>query len=51
MRSTCLNLPRNLVLKRLSHLNLLGDLPVQGFQKADLSRPAHGPNSLEADLP
>ena len=27
-RSTCLDLPRDLVLKRLSHLNLLGDLPV-----------------------
>ena len=29
-RSTCLDLPKDLVLKRLSRLNLLGDLPVPG---------------------
>ena len=34
---TCLG---NLVLGRLSHLNLLGDLPVQGSQEVDLPRPA-----------
>ena len=33
-RSTCLDLPGDLVLERLSHLNLLGDLPVQGPQEA-----------------
>ena len=35
-RSTCLDLPRDLVLKRLSSLNLLRDLPVQGFQEVDM---------------
>ena len=30
---TCLELPRDLVLKSLSCLNLLGDLPVQGSQE------------------
>ena len=29
-RSICLDLPRDLVLKKLSCLNLLGDPPVQG---------------------
>ena len=29
-RSTCLDMPRDMALKRLSRLNLLGDLPVQG---------------------
>ena len=29
-RSTCLELPKNLVLRRLSRLSLLRDLPVQG---------------------
>ena len=29
-RSTCLDLPRNLVLERWSHFNLLGGLPVPG---------------------
>ena len=29
-RSTCLDLPRDLVLKKLSHLKLLGDPPVPG---------------------
>ena len=31
-----LDLPRHLVLRRLSHLNLLGDLPVQGSQEVDM---------------
>ena len=31
-----LDLPMDLVLRRLSHLNLLRDLPVQGSQEADL---------------
>ena len=44
-RSTCLDLPRDLV------LNLLGDLPVQGSQEVVTPRPAQGPNSWEADLP
>ena len=48
---TCLNLPRDLVFERLSHLNLLGDPPVQGSQKVDMLQPAQGPNSQEANLP
>ena len=32
-RPKCLNLPEDLILRRLSHLNLLGDLPVQGTQR------------------
>ena len=35
-RSTCLNLPRDLVPRRLSHLHLLRDLPVWGSQEVDL---------------
>ena len=50
-RSTCLDLPRNLVLGSLSRLNLLGDLPVQGSQEVDMPRPAQGPNSQKANLP
>ena len=50
-RSTCLDLPRDLVLKRLSHLNLPGDLPVQGSQEVITPQPAQGPNSWAADLP
>ena len=38
----CLNLPRDLVIGRLSCLNLLGDLAVQGSQKVDMPRPAWG---------
>ena len=38
--STCLNLPRDLVLKRLSCLYLLRDLPVQGSQEVVTPRPA-----------
>ena len=29
------DLPKDLVLRRLSHLNLLGDPPVQGSQEVD----------------
>ena len=50
-RLTCLNLPRDLILERLSHLNLLGDPPVQGSQEVDLPRPAQGPNYWEGDMP
>ena len=50
-RSTCLDLPRDLVLKSLSCLNLLGDPPVQGSQKVDMLQPAQGPNSWEAVTP
>ena len=46
-----LNLPKDLVLKRLSCLNLLTDPPVQGSQKVDMPRLAQGSNSREADLP
>ena len=48
-RLTCLDLPKDLVLKTLSCLNLLGDPPVQGSQEVDMPRPAQGPNSQEAD--
>ena len=41
----------DLVLERLSHLNLLGDLPVQGSQEVVKPRLAQGPNSREANLP
>ena len=41
-RSTCLDMPRNLVIGSLSYLNLLGDLAVQGSQKVDMRRPAWG---------
>ena len=50
-RSACLDLPRNLVLRRLSCLNLLKDLPVQGSQEIDIPRPAQGPSSQKANLP
>ena len=49
--STCLDLPRDLVLKKLSCLNLLGDPPVKGSQEVITSRPAQGLSSLDADLP
>ena len=45
------NLPRDLVLKRLSCLNLVRDPPVQGSQEVDMPQPAQGPNSQEADMP
>ena len=41
----------HLVLRKLSHLNLLGDLPVQESQEVDMPPPAQGPNSREANLP
>ena len=50
-RSTCLDLPRDLVLKRLSHLNLLSNPSVQGSQEFTTPRSFKGPNSWEADLP
>ena len=50
-RSTCLDLPKDLVLERLSRFNLLGDLPVQGSQEVIMTRPAQGPNSREAVMP
>ena len=50
-RLACLNLPRGLVLKRSSHLNLLGDPPVQGSQEVVTPWPAQGPNTWEANLP
>ena len=42
-RSTCLDLPRDLVLKRLTCLNLLGNLPVQWSQEVDMSWSAQDP--------
>ena len=53
-RLTCLDLSRDLVLRRLTCLILLGDLPVQGSQEVKMPQPAQGPNSREAtslDLP
>ena len=47
-RSSHLDLPRDLVLERLSCLNLLEDPPVQGSQVIIMPRPAWGPNSREA---
>ena len=49
-RSTCLDLPRDLVLE-MSCLNLLRGLPVQGSQEVDMPQPAQGPSSQEAHLP
>ena len=51
IRSTCLNLPRDLVLERLSCLNLLVDTPIQGYPEVIMPRPAQRPNSQEAILP
>ena len=53
-RLTCLDLPRDLVLGRLSCLNLIGDTPVQRSKEVYMPQPAQGPNSPEAnclDLP
>ena len=50
-KSTCLDLPRYLVLRRLSHLNLFRDPPVQGTQEVNMPQPVQGPNSQEANLP
>ena len=44
-------MPRDLVLEKLSRLNLLVDPPVQGSQEVIMPQPAQGPNSCEADLP
>ena len=45
------NLPRDLLLRRLSHLNLLRDLPVQGSQEVNIPQPAQRSNFWEANLP
>ena len=50
-RPTCLDLPRDLVLGRLSCLNLLGNPSDQGSQEVNMPQPAQGPNSQEADMP
>ena len=50
-RSTYLDLPRDLVFGRLSHLSLLEDPSVKGSQEVNMPQPAQGPNSWEADLP
>ena len=42
-RWTSLDLPKDLVLKRLSCLNLFRDPPVQGSQEVDMPRTAQGP--------
>ena len=41
----------DLILRRLSHLNLLRDLPVQGSQEINMPQPAQRPNFWEANLP
>ena len=41
-RSSRLDLPRVLVLKRLSRLNLLRDLPAQGSQEIHMPQPTQG---------
>ena len=54
MRLTYLELPRDLVLERLSCLNLLGDLPVQGSQEStcfDLPRDPILRRPTHLDLP
>ena len=50
-RSSRLDLPRDLVLERLSCLKLLGVSLVQGSQEVVMPRPAQGPNSREAVMP
>ena len=50
-RLICFNLPKDLVLERLSLLNLLRDPPAQWSQEVIMRQPAQGPNSQEADLP
>ena len=50
-RSTCLDLPRDLALGRLSSLHLLWNPPVCGSQEVSLPHPAKGPNSREANMP
>ena len=50
-RSTCLDLSKDLVVERLSCLNLLGDPLVPGSQEVITPRPAQGPNPPEAITP
>ena len=45
------DLPKDLVLRRLSHLNLLGDPPVQGSLEVDMPRPAQEFDLQEAVTP
>ena len=45
------DLPKDLVLRRLSHLNLLGDPPVQGSQEVDMPRSAQEFDLQEAVTP
>ena len=45
------DLPKDLVLERLSVLSLLGDPPLQWSQEVIMPQPAQGPNSREANLP
>ena len=46
-----LDLPRDLVLKMLSRLNLLSDLPFQGSQEVDMPQPAWGFDLQKVDMP
>ena len=41
----------DLVPGRLSHFNMLRDLPVHGSQEVNMPRPAQGPNSQKSNLP
>ena len=50
-RPALLDLPRNLVLRRLSCLNLLGDPLVQEYQEVKMPRPARGFDLQEAVTP
>ena len=50
-RSTCLDLPRDLVHGSLSYLHLLRDLPVQGSQEVYMPGHAWEPNSQESEMP
>ena len=50
-RLICLDLPMDLALGSLSRLNLLGNLPVQGSQEANLPQPARGFNLQKAVMP
>ena len=44
-------LPGDLISRRLSHLNLLGDPPVQGSQEVNMPRTAWGFYLQEAVMP
>ena len=48
---TCLDLPKDLVLGRLSSLNLPRDLPVQGSQEVDVPQLPRDPILACLDLP